>query len=41
MAEEAKGTGETPDPRDYVAGGAVLVGVSRQGRDLAPECIEL
>src|SRR5215831_16881011 len=30
-----------PDPRDYVQDGAVLIGCSRQGSDLVPECIEL
>src|SRR6188472_3380132 len=30
-----------PDPRDYVQDGAVLIGVSRQDRELVPECIEL
>src|SRR5215469_13173547 len=30
-----------PDPRDYVQDGAVLIGCSRQGHDLVPECIEL
>src|SRR5262247_4889555 len=30
-----------PDPSDYVQDGAVLIGCSRQGRDLVPECIEL
>ncbi len=30
-----------PDPRDYVQDGAVLLGCSRHGRALAPECIEL
>ena len=29
------------DPSDYVQDGAVLIGCSRQGRDLVPECIEL
>lgn len=29
------------DPRDYVQDGAVLLGCSRQGRDLVPEVIEL
>jgi hypothetical protein len=32
---------EIADPRDYVQDGAVLLGVSRHGRDLVPECIEL
>ena len=36
---------ETPapgaDPKDYVQDGAVLLGCSRQGRDLVPEAIEL
>src|SRR6476646_7729784 len=30
-----------PDPRDYVQDGAVLLGCSRQGRELVPESIEL
>src|SRR5499427_8079992 len=30
-----------PDPSDYVQDGAVLIGCSRQGHDLVPECIEL
>src|SRR5262245_5650795 len=30
-----------PDPGDYVQDGAVLIGCSRQGSDLVPECIEL
>src|SRR5215468_3897782 len=30
-----------PDPSDYVQDGAVLIGCSRQGRELVPECIEL
>src|SRR6516162_8896094 len=30
-----------PDPSDYVQDGAVLIGCSRQGRDLVPEAIEL
>src|SRR5215470_16058871 len=30
-----------PDPSDYVQDGAVLIGCSRQGRDIVPECIEL
>src|SRR6476661_4305342 len=30
-----------PDPSDYVQDGAVLIGCSKQGRDLVPECIEL
>ena len=30
-----------PDPRDYVQDGAVLIGCSRQGREIVPECIEL
>ncbi len=29
------------DPKDYVQDGAVLLGISRQGRDLVPEMIEL
>ncbi len=29
------------DPRDYVQDGAVLIGCSRQGRDIVPEVIEL
>src|SRR5262245_49034323 len=30
-----------PDPSDYVQDGAVLIGCSRQGHELVPECIEL
>src|ERR1700754_2878461 len=30
-----------PDPRDYVQDGAVLIGCSRQDRELVPEFIEL
>src|SRR6478736_3676835 len=30
-----------PDPRDYVQDGAVLIGCSRQDRELVPEVIEL
>src|SRR6266545_8074421 len=30
-----------PDPSDYVQDGAVLIGCSRQDRELVPECIEL
>ncbi len=30
-----------PDPSDYVQDGAVLIGCSRQERELVPECIEL
>jgi uncharacterized protein len=30
-----------PDPSDYVQDGAVLIGCSRQDRQLVPECIEL
>ena len=29
------------DPRDYVQDGLILIGCSKSGRDLAPECIEL
>jgi DNA helicase HerA-like ATPase len=29
------------DPRDYVQDGLILIGVSKSGQDLAPECIEL
>ena len=29
------------DPSDYVEDGQVLIGCSRQGRDLVPECVEL
>ena len=29
------------DPRDYVQDGAVLIGCSRQGREMVPEVIEL
>jgi DNA helicase HerA-like ATPase len=38
-------SGETPapgaNPKDYVQDGAVMLGCSRQGRDLVPEAIEL
>src|SRR6476619_4334292 len=30
-----------PDPSDYVQAGVVLVGCSKQDRELVPECIEL
>src|SRR5262249_26172945 len=30
-----------PDPSDYVQDGAVLIGCSRHGHELVPECIEL
>src|SRR5678816_3589028 len=30
-----------PDPSDYVQDGAVLIGCSKQERELVPECIEL
>ena len=30
-----------PHPSDYVEDGQVLIGCSRQGRDLVPECVEL
>src|SRR5258707_1363266 len=30
-----------PDPSDHVQDGAVLIGCSRQERELVPECIEL
>src|SRR5258708_15284390 len=30
-----------PDPSDYVQDGAVLIGCSKQDRELVPECIEL
>ena len=40
-AAGAAATGPIADPRDYVAGNEVLIGVSRRGRDYAPECIEL
>ena len=29
------------NPSDYVEDGQVLIGCSRQGRDLVPECVEL
>jgi DNA helicase HerA-like ATPase len=29
------------DPRDYVQDGLIMIGCSRQGRDMVPECIEL
>jgi len=29
------------DPRDYVQDGLILIGVSKSGQDLKPECIEL
>ncbi|RUO99529.1 helicase HerA-like domain-containing protein [Hyphomicrobium sp.] len=39
------GPGETgegvADPRDYVQDGLILIGVSKSGQDLSPECIEL
>lgn len=39
------GPGETgegvADPRDYVQDGLILIGVSKSGHDLSPECIEL
>jgi DNA helicase HerA-like ATPase len=44
MAETSGTSGsEQPaaDPRDYVQNGLILIGWSKQGRDLAPECIEL
>lgn len=42
-APESKGASgaAVADPRDYVQDGAVLLGCSRQGRDLVPEVIEL
>jgi len=33
--------GPVADPRDYVQDGLILIGCSRSGRDLVPECIEL
>ncbi len=43
MADETRDAAAAPgaDPRDYVQDGAVLLGASRQGRDLVPEMIEL
>jgi uncharacterized protein len=32
---------QVADPRDYVQEGEVLIGISRQGREFSPECIEL
>lgn len=38
----AEGAGEpVADPRDYVQDGLILIGVSKSGPDLKPECIEL
>jgi DNA helicase HerA-like ATPase len=35
-------TGEgVADPRDYVRDGLILIGVSKSGQELSPECIEL
>src|SRR3954470_8134917 len=36
-----KSDSSQPDPRDYVQDGAVLIGCSRQDRELVPEVIEL
>ena len=33
--------GQLPDPRDYVVNGLILIGCSKSGRDVNPECIEL
>ena len=44
MTDAASPTGkasEIADPRDYVQDGAVLLGCSRHGREIVPECIEL
>ena len=45
MVDKAlKGTtapGALPDPRDYVSNGLILIGCSKSGRDINPECIEL
>lgn len=40
-AEAGVAAGPRPDPRDYVQDGSVLMGASRHGRDIVPECIEL
>ena len=38
----AEGSGEAvADPRDYVQDGLILIGVSKSGKDLTAECIEL
>ncbi len=43
MSTPDSGAGALPhgDPSDYVEDGQVLIGCSRQGRDLVPECVEL
>jgi DNA helicase HerA-like ATPase len=43
MSETSSNDGRAPgaDPKDYVQDGAVLLGCSRQGRDIVPEMIEL
>ena len=44
MADQPKDTtapGALPDPRDYVSNGLILIGCSKSGRDINPECIEL
>ncbi len=43
MSDSTSDQGPAPgaDPKDYVQDGAVLIGCSRQGRDLVPESIEL
>jgi DNA helicase HerA-like ATPase len=33
--------GAVPDPRDYVRDGLILIGCSKAGRQMNPECIEL
>ncbi len=37
----AAATEPAPDPRDYVQDGLILIGASKQGHDIVPECIEL
>ena len=38
----AEGSGEAvADPRDYVQDGLILIGVSKSGKDLTAECVEL
>jgi DNA helicase HerA-like ATPase len=36
-----KSNNQQADPRDYVQDGSVLIGCSRAGREIVPECIEL
>src|SRR5215813_9139677 len=40
-ADSSQPDAPLPDPRDYVQDGAVLIGCSRQDRELVPEVIEL